>query len=112
MVQLSDHETEALDLGATSAARSSRTLQKMAIASINPATGELLKTFEPLSDSQIEQRLQRAAAAFYKYRTVPFAERARMMTRAAEILESEKESLARTMTLEMGKPLRAAVEEA
>jgi succinate-semialdehyde dehydrogenase/glutarate-semialdehyde dehydrogenase len=84
----------------------------MAIASINPATGELLKTFEPLSDSQIEQRLQRAAAAFYKYRTVPFAERARMMTRAAEILESEKESLARIMTLEMGKPLRAAVEEA
>jgi succinate-semialdehyde dehydrogenase/glutarate-semialdehyde dehydrogenase len=84
----------------------------MAIASINPATGQLLKTFEPLSDSQIDQRLERASAAFYKYRKVPFRERARMMTRAAEILESEKEPLARIMTLEMGKPVRAAVEEA
>ena len=82
----------------------------MAIASINPATGQLLKTFEPLSDSQIDQRLERASAAFYKYRKVPFRERARMMTRAAEILESEKEPLARIMTLEMGKPVRAAVE--
>jgi succinate-semialdehyde dehydrogenase/glutarate-semialdehyde dehydrogenase len=84
----------------------------MAIATINPATGQLLKTFEPLSDSQIDQRLERASAAFYKYRKVPFRERARMMTRAAEILESEKEPLARIMTLEMGKPVRAAVEEA
>jgi succinate-semialdehyde dehydrogenase/glutarate-semialdehyde dehydrogenase len=85
---------------------------EMAIASVNPATGQLLKSFEPLSDSQIDERLERAAAAFYKYRNVPFAERARMMTRAAEILESEKEPLARLMTLEMGKPVRAAAEEA
>jgi succinate-semialdehyde dehydrogenase / glutarate-semialdehyde dehydrogenase len=84
----------------------------MAIASINPATGQLLKSFEPLSDSQIDERLERAAAAFCKYRKVPFAERARMMTRAAEILEAEKEPLGRLMTLEMGKPVRAAVEEA
>jgi succinate-semialdehyde dehydrogenase / glutarate-semialdehyde dehydrogenase len=84
----------------------------MAIASINPATGQCLKTFEPLSDSQIEQRLQRAADAFSKYRKLPFAERARMMNRTAEILETEKESLARIMTLEMGKPLRSAVDEA
>jgi succinate-semialdehyde dehydrogenase/glutarate-semialdehyde dehydrogenase len=84
----------------------------MAIASINPATGQLLKTFEPLSDSEIDERLERAAAAFSKYRKVPFAERARMMTRIADILESEKEPLARIMTLEMGKPVRAAVEEA
>jgi succinate-semialdehyde dehydrogenase / glutarate-semialdehyde dehydrogenase len=84
----------------------------MAIASINPATGQLLKTFEPLSDWHIDERLERAAAAFSKYRKVPFTERARMMTRAAEILESEKEPLARIMTLEMGKPVRAAVEEA
>jgi succinate-semialdehyde dehydrogenase / glutarate-semialdehyde dehydrogenase len=85
---------------------------EMAIASINPATGQLLKSFEPLSDSQIDERLERAAAAFYKYRKVPFAERARMMTRAAQILEAEKEALARLMTVEMGKPVRAAVEEA
>jgi succinate-semialdehyde dehydrogenase/glutarate-semialdehyde dehydrogenase len=84
----------------------------MAIASINPATGQLLKTFEPLSDSEIEAKLQRAAEAFSRHRKVPFAERARMMVKAAEILESEKEKFGRLMTLEMGKPLRAAVDEA
>jgi succinate-semialdehyde dehydrogenase/glutarate-semialdehyde dehydrogenase len=84
----------------------------MAIASINPATGQLLKSFEPLNDSQIEGKLKRAAEAFSKYRRTSFAERARMMVKAAEILESDKEKFARTMTTEMGKPFRAAVDEA
>src|SRR6202521_2958027 len=84
----------------------------MAIASINPSTGQLLKSFEPLSDSQIEGKLRRAAEAFSKYRRTTFAERARMMVKAAEILESDKEKFARTMTTEMGKPFRAAVDEA
>jgi succinate-semialdehyde dehydrogenase/glutarate-semialdehyde dehydrogenase len=84
----------------------------MAIATINPATGELLKTFEPLSDAQIDQKLQRAVDAFSKHRKLPFAERARMMNKAAEILESEKEHFGRLMTTEMGKPFRAAVDEA
>ena len=84
----------------------------MAIASINPATGELLKSFESLTDSQIEGKLKRAASAFSKYRRTTFAERARMMAKAAEILESDKEKFARTMTTEMGKPFRAAVDEA
>ncbi len=84
----------------------------MAIASINPATGEVLKTFEPLSDSQIDQKLQRAADAFIQHRKLSFPERARKMTRVAEILENEKEVFGRIMTLEMGKPLRSAVDEA
>jgi succinate-semialdehyde dehydrogenase / glutarate-semialdehyde dehydrogenase len=84
----------------------------MAIASINPATGEVLRTFEPLSDSQIEAKLQRAADTFSSYRTLPFAERARTMCKAAEILDTEKEVFGRLMTMEMGKPLRAAIEEA
>ena len=84
----------------------------MAIASINPATGELFKSFEPLSDAQIEGKLKRAAEAFSKYKRTPFAERARMMVKVAEILESDKEKFARTMTTEMGKPFRAAVDEA
>jgi succinate-semialdehyde dehydrogenase / glutarate-semialdehyde dehydrogenase len=84
----------------------------MPIASINPATGELLKSFESLNDSQIEGKLKRAASAFSKYRRTTFAERARMMAKAAEILESDKEKFARTMTTEMGKPFRAAVDEA
>lgn len=84
----------------------------MAIASINPTTGQLLKSFEPLSDSQIEAKLQRAAETFSTYRRTGFAERARLMVKAAEILETDKEKFARTMTAEMGKPFRAAVDEA
>jgi succinate-semialdehyde dehydrogenase/glutarate-semialdehyde dehydrogenase len=86
--------------------------RKMAIATINPTTGQLLRTFEPLSDAQIEDKLQRASAAFAKYRRLSFGERARMMIRAAEILEKDKEVFGLLMTMEMGKPFRAAVEEA
>jgi succinate-semialdehyde dehydrogenase / glutarate-semialdehyde dehydrogenase len=84
----------------------------MAIATINPTTGQLLKTFEPLSDAQIEEKLQLASAAFSRHRKLSFAERARMMVKAAEILERDKEAFGRLMTTEMGKPFRAAVEEA
>jgi succinate-semialdehyde dehydrogenase/glutarate-semialdehyde dehydrogenase len=84
----------------------------MAIASINPATGELIKQFEPLSDSEVEAKVKRAAKTFPEYRKVPFAERARKMVRAAEILEAEKDDCGRLMTLEMGKPLKAAIAEA
>jgi succinate-semialdehyde dehydrogenase/glutarate-semialdehyde dehydrogenase len=84
----------------------------MAIATVNPATGQLVKSFEPLSDAQIEVKLQKAADAFSKYRHVPFADRARMMLKAADILEKEKESFGRIMTTEMGKTLRSAVDEA
>jgi len=84
----------------------------MAIATINPATGQTLKTFAPLSDAQIEEKLQRASAAFSKHRKLPFAERSRMMVKAAEILEKDKEVFGRLMTTEMGKPFRSAVEEA
>ena len=84
----------------------------MAIASINPATGETLKTFSTLSPQQIEQKLQLAAETFRSYRNTSFADRARMMQRAAEILENEKAELGRLMTIEMGKPLSAAVAEA
>jgi succinate-semialdehyde dehydrogenase/glutarate-semialdehyde dehydrogenase len=85
---------------------------QMAIATINPATGELLKTFEPLSDSQLEQKLQRAADAFDKHRKMSFADRAQRMAKAGDILESDKEIFARMMTMEMGKTFRSAVEEA
>jgi succinate-semialdehyde dehydrogenase / glutarate-semialdehyde dehydrogenase len=84
----------------------------MAIATINPATGQVLKRFEPLTDAQVEEKVERAARTFLRYRQVPFVERARMMLKAAEILEAGKDALGRLMTLEMGKPLRAAVAEA
>jgi len=84
----------------------------MAIQTVNPATGEVVKTFESLSDAQLEVKLQRAADTFLSYRKTPFAERARLMLDAARILEEEKENYARVMTTEMGKTFRSAVDEA
>ena len=84
----------------------------MPIATINPATGQTLKTFEALSDAQIDRKLGIAAEAFSKYRRSSFAERAKLMQRAAEILEAKKETFGRMMTTEMGKTFRSAVDEA
>jgi succinate-semialdehyde dehydrogenase/glutarate-semialdehyde dehydrogenase len=85
---------------------------QMAIATINPATGEVLRVFEPLSDAQVDEKIALAAATFAEYRHTDFVDRRRMMARAAEILENEKEIFGRLMTLEMGKPIGSAVDEA
>jgi succinate-semialdehyde dehydrogenase/glutarate-semialdehyde dehydrogenase len=84
----------------------------MAIATTNPATGEIVKIFEPLTSAQIEQKLQVATSAFKTHRKTSFADRASKMMRAADILEKEKDECAHLMTIEMGKPLKAAVAEA
>ena len=84
----------------------------MPIASINPATGETLRTFDELTDAELETRLATAAAAAARWRRTPVRERAAVVARAGERLERDREALGRIMTLEMGKPLRAAVEEA
>jgi succinate-semialdehyde dehydrogenase / glutarate-semialdehyde dehydrogenase len=84
----------------------------MAIATINPATGETLKTFEPLTDAQVDQKIQKAAETFPKFRKLSFAQRGQWMLKAADILEAEKNELARIMTIEMGKTFRSAVDEA
>jgi succinate-semialdehyde dehydrogenase/glutarate-semialdehyde dehydrogenase len=84
----------------------------MAIATINPATGETLESFEPLSEAELEAKLQLAAEVFREHRRTSFEERARLMTRAAEILEAEKQEFGRLMTVEMGKPVKAGVQEA
>jgi succinate-semialdehyde dehydrogenase / glutarate-semialdehyde dehydrogenase len=84
----------------------------MAITSINPATGEVLKKFEALSAPQVEEKVKKAAETFPKFRRLTFAQRAAMMNKAGEILESEKNEFARLMTSEMGKTFRSAVDEA
>jgi len=84
----------------------------MAIASINPTTGETLKTFEPHSPAQVEQKLQLAAETFQSHRHTSLEERAAKMTRVAEILEKEKLAFGKLMTTEMGKPIKAAIGEA
>ncbi len=83
-----------------------------AMRSVSPATGEVLGTYEELSDAALEQKLARAAATFRTWRRTPFAERATILVRTAEALEREKDRLGRIMTSEMGKTLRSAVGEA
>jgi succinate-semialdehyde dehydrogenase/glutarate-semialdehyde dehydrogenase len=84
----------------------------MAIATINPATGEVIKTFHPLTDAEIEKKLQLAVSVFKSERKTPFAVRAKRMLKAAEILERDKEKFGHLMTLEMGKTYKSAVAEA
>jgi succinate-semialdehyde dehydrogenase / glutarate-semialdehyde dehydrogenase len=84
----------------------------MPIASINPTTGHTLKTFNPHSADQIEQKLQTAIDAFRSHRLTSLEERAQKMFRAGDILETEKHELGKLMTIEMGKPIKAAIGEA
>ncbi|HEY9694995.1 MAG TPA: NAD-dependent succinate-semialdehyde dehydrogenase [Oculatellaceae cyanobacterium] len=83
----------------------------MGIASINPATGETLKTFEPLTDVEIEAKLRQAQQAFEHYRGISIAQRAEWMNKAASILEAQRDRFAKIMTLEMGKPIKGAIAE-
>lgn len=84
----------------------------MAIQSSNPATGEVLRTFEPLSDDELDERIARAAATFVAYRRTTFEQRATWLRVAADLLDAERAEVARTMTAEMGKTLRSAEAEA
>jgi succinate-semialdehyde dehydrogenase/glutarate-semialdehyde dehydrogenase len=79
--------------------------------SVNPATGQTIQEFAELGDAEIDARIARAAEAFASWRRTSFAERSRLMSRAAERLEARKEELGRHATLEMGKTLKAAIGE-
>ncbi len=83
----------------------------MSIQSQNPATGQVLKTFEAHTDAQVDAAIQRSFTVFKDLRTWTFEARAECMTRAADILEAEADSLGKIMTLEMGKTLKSAVAE-
>ncbi|MGW1094369.1 NADP-dependent succinic semialdehyde dehydrogenase [Streptomyces sp. NPDC002455] len=84
----------------------------MPIATVNPANGETLRTFDALDERETERRLAAAHRAFHDHRTTTFAERARLMNRAADLLDEDQQEIARTMTTEMGKPVKAARAEA
>ena len=83
----------------------------MAIATINPATGKLLKTFEPHTEAEIEEKLRLAARAFRDYRRTSFGAREQLLLSLARLLDAEKDAAARLITTEMGKPVAAAVRE-
>jgi succinate-semialdehyde dehydrogenase/glutarate-semialdehyde dehydrogenase len=84
----------------------------MAIATINPATNEVVKTFTALTEAQVDDKIDKAARTFQSYRKTSFADRARWMRKAGDILDAEKDALGRLMTLEMGKTLASAIAEA
>ncbi|MFI9246381.1 NADP-dependent succinic semialdehyde dehydrogenase [Streptomyces sp. NPDC053086] len=84
----------------------------MPIATVNPANGETLKTYEPMGEEELERRLQLAEATFRTYRTTSFADRARLLNKAADLLEEDQREIGRVMTTEMGKPVKQARAEA
>jgi len=84
----------------------------MAIATINPATGETLKTFTPLNDAEIESKLALAESTYQEYRKISFAQRSEWLNQAAEILERDSAKFAQIMTTEMGKTYQSAIAEA
>src|SRR6266567_700574 len=83
----------------------------MAIASINPATGEKVQEFSAFDDAEMEKRLARAEKAFSKYRRTTFTDRSVLLEVAAELLFKEKKKFAEIITLEMGKLFRDSVAE-
>jgi succinate-semialdehyde dehydrogenase/glutarate-semialdehyde dehydrogenase len=83
----------------------------MGIATINPATGETIKTFVPLSAAEIEAKLTFAHRAFFSYRKTSFDQRSQWLNAAADILERDQVKLGETMTLEMGKTIKSAIAE-
>ena len=78
----------------------------------NPATGQTVKEFQTIDAPELDARIGKAAAAFASYRETSFAQRSAWLTRAADILESEKQRLGELMTLEVGKTIASAVAEA
>ncbi|MEP9416017.1 NADP-dependent succinic semialdehyde dehydrogenase [Gordonia sp. VNQ95] len=83
----------------------------MAIATINPTTGETVREFESLTPTEVDAALDRAAWRFADYRTTSFDQRATWLRATADLLESEADDVATMMTTEMGKTLAAAKAE-
>src|SRR5260370_38181467 len=83
----------------------------VAIATVNPATGQTVKTYDEMSEADVERCLAAAVAAHASYRLTGFDARAEWMRRAAGILDDEQHQIAAMMTTEMGKTLAAAKQE-
>ena len=83
----------------------------MAIATTNPSTGEIIQTFTPLTNSEIQARIAIAHQAFQDYKSISLEQRSEWLNRAANILEADKQRLGAIATLEMGKTLKSAISE-
>ncbi|WP_246999561.1 NAD-dependent succinate-semialdehyde dehydrogenase [Halosolutus gelatinilyticus] len=83
----------------------------MTIESINPATGEVVDTFDEESESEREEQLKRASEAFEDWSRVPIEKRQRLLAAAGEVLRENSDEYATLMTEEMGKPIDQARSE-
>ena len=79
---------------------------------MNPATGDLVESFEAHSAAVVERRIAEAHRAALSWGPTSIEDRSRVVERAGAILEAEQEAFGRLMTLEMGKTLRSAIDEA
>lgn len=83
----------------------------MAIATTNPVNGKTIRVFDEMTSDEIERRLALAATVFVSYRATSMTERRGWMQQAAALLEARRENFGGTISLEMGKPLKAAMDE-
>lgn len=90
----------------------STTVDTAPYRTLNPATGELVRSWQALDDNSAETLLARSHQAYLRWRQVPIEERARLFRRVAELISAHAEELGRQTTLEMGKPLTQAIPEA
>jgi len=84
----------------------------MTLQSVNPATGDPIKTYDEPDENQINTMLDQSVDAFSQWRKTSFSERSKKMAKAAELLRNRKEDWAKVMTQEMGKPITEARSEA
>lgn len=84
----------------------------MKITSVNPANGKVIKNYKAHTSKQVQQKIVQTHKAWQKWRLTPFAERAALLNKMADVLNSRKNELARLMAAEMGKPLNQGVAEA
>jgi succinate-semialdehyde dehydrogenase/glutarate-semialdehyde dehydrogenase len=73
----------------------------MAYQSINPFNGKTVQTFETVTDPQLEAKIAAATAAFKKWRKISYAERAKIVAKAGDLMLAHADELAKTMTLDM-----------
>lgn len=83
----------------------------MALETVNPATGELVKSFNEMTKKEIDDIINYAHQQFAEWKNTSFKDRSRLMLNAAKILKQRKEELGKTLTLEMGKPIKQAISE-
>lgn len=84
---------------------------KLMIRSMNPATGEVWKEFQQDDAAAVERKLERAIEAFAAHKRTSFERRAECLRNAEQILLRERQEIGRLATMEMGKPLKAAIQE-